>query len=75
MRQQSQAFQRIPLLAAMALTALPGAALAEHPQDSFWGELSYFYPTIDSTARLDLTATARPGSTIRLEDELDLDER
>jgi hypothetical protein len=75
MPQQHPALQRMVLSGALVLSALPGAALAEHPQDSFWGELAYFYPTIDSTARLDLTATARPGSTIRLEDELDLDER
>jgi hypothetical protein len=75
MRQQHPAFQRIVLPAVLALSALPGAALAEHPQDSFWGELAYFYPTISSTARLDLTATSRPGTTITLEDDLDLDER
>jgi hypothetical protein len=61
--------------AALALCSLPGVALAELPQDVFWGELSYFYPTISSTARLDLTATNRPGSVISLEDELDLDDR
>ena len=58
MPQQHPALQRMVLSGALVLGALPGAALAEHPQDSFWGELAYFYPTIDSTARLDLTATA-----------------
>jgi len=57
------------------LCSVPGAALAEHPQDAFWGELSYFYPEISSTARLDFTATSRPGTLIKLEDELDLDDR
>jgi len=75
MRQQKQAFRTIPLLAALAASALPGVARAEHPQDVFWGELAWFFPTISSTARLDVTATARPGSFIKLEDELDLDER
>lgn len=70
-----RAFQRVSLAAGVALSALPGAAWAEHPQDVFWGELSYFYPEISSTARLDLTATQRPGTTIKLEDELDLDDR
>ena len=75
MPQQRPALQRMVLSGALALVVLPGAAWAEHPQDSFWGELAYFYPTISSTARLDLTATARPGSVIKLEDDLDLDER
>ena len=60
---------------AAALVVLPGTACAEGPDDSFWGELSYFYPTITSTARLDLTSTSRPGTTIKLEDDLDLDDR
>lgn len=75
MRQPVQASKKISMLAAVALSALPGVALAEHPQDVFWGELSYFYPTISSTARLDATATSRPGAFIKLEDELDLDDR
>lgn len=62
-------------LAATTLACLSTAALAETPQDTYWGELSYFYPTIDSTARLDVTGTRRPGSSIRLEDELDLADR
>ena len=48
---------------------------AEGPQDRFWGQLEYFFPTITSTARLDFPNTNRPGSVIRLEDELGLDER
>lgn len=75
MRKQHQVVRKVPLLAALAVSALPGAALAEQPQDVFWGELAYFYPTISSTARLDLTATARPGTVIKLEDDLDLDDR
>jgi hypothetical protein len=63
------------LLAAVALTALSAAASAEGPQDRYWFGLEYFYPTITSTAKIDSEATARPGVSIRLEDELDLDER
>jgi hypothetical protein len=74
MRVPRQAFQRISVCAA-ALCGLPGTALAELPQDSFWGEISYFYPEISSTARLDLTATSRPGTLISLEDDLDLADR
>ena len=37
--------------------------------------MEYFYPTISSTARLDATATARPGSELSLEDELALSDR
>jgi len=51
------------------------AASAEMPQDRFWGGLEYFYPTISSTARIDATATARPGTEIKLEDELALSDR
>jgi hypothetical protein len=61
--------------AAVALACLAGSARAELPGDSFWGELSYFYPTISSTARLDLPSTGRPGTVISLEDELDLADR
>lgn len=60
---------------AITLATLSGSAFAEGLHDQFWGELSYFYPTINSTARLDATATARPGSSITLEDELDLADR
>ena len=63
MRVQLQALQRCPLAAMAALACMPGGAFAEGPQDSYWVELSYFYPTIDSTARLDITSTARPGTT------------
>lgn len=59
----------------ITLSCLSGSALAESPEDSFWAELSYFYPTIDSTARIDVRGTARPGTTVSLEDELDLDDR
>ena len=60
---------------AITLACLSGSALAESPDDSFWAELSYFYPTINSTARVDVRGTARPGTTVSLEDELDLDDR
>jgi hypothetical protein len=70
-----QPLPRIACAAVLALCGLPGAALAELPQDAFWGELSWFLPEISSTARLDLTATSRPGTEIKLEDDLDLDDR
>lgn len=60
---------------AIALACLSGSAFAETPEDSFWAELSYFYPTISSTARVDVRGTARPGTTVSMEDELDLDDR
>ena len=63
------------LLAAAVLTGVSGVAVAETPQDRYWAGLEYFYPTISSTARVDAKATARPGSSIRLEDELDLEDR
>jgi hypothetical protein len=63
------------LAATVVLACLAGSARAELPGDSFWGELSYFYPTISSTARLDATNTARPGTFLSLEDELDLADR
>ncbi len=60
---------------AITLACLSPSAFAESPEDSYWAELSYFYPTINSTARVDVTGTARPGTTVRMEDELDLDDR
>ncbi|HET7527790.1 MAG TPA: outer membrane beta-barrel protein [Burkholderiaceae bacterium] len=64
-----------PVAAAAALACVSGAAFAEAPTDRYWAGLEYFYPTISSTAHIDATATARPGSTINLEDELDLSDR
>ncbi len=63
------------LAAAVALACMAGTARAELPGDTWWGELSYFYPTISSTARLDLPGTNRPGTVISLEDDLDLAHR
>src|SRR5262245_54926115 len=63
------------LLATIFLTGLSATASAEAPQDRFWAGLEYFYPTITSTAKIDATVTSRPGSEIRLEDDLDLDDR
>jgi hypothetical protein len=57
------------------LAGLAAGASAEAPTDQFWAGLEYFYPTISSTAHIDATATARPGSSISLEDELDLSDR
>jgi len=61
--------------AGAALVGLAAGASAEAPTDQFWAGLEYFYPTISSTAHIDATATARPGSSISLEDELDLSDR
>ncbi|HEY6511382.1 MAG TPA: outer membrane beta-barrel protein [Burkholderiaceae bacterium] len=66
--------RRSVLAAAAALASLPGSTLAEWPQDSYWAELAYFYPTITSTVRLDSPTTGR-GTSIQLEQQLDLDER
>jgi hypothetical protein len=62
-------------LVATLLAGLSAGAAAEAPTDRYWAGLEYFYPTISSTARIDATATARPGTTINLEDELDLADR
>ena len=67
--------RKIVSAVAATLACVSGSALAESPRDSYWAELSYFYPTISSTARLDRRSTARPGTSISLEDELDLDDR
>jgi len=61
--------------AAAALTCVSTAAMAEGPQDRYWAGLEFFYPTISTTAHLDATATARPGTSIRLEDDLALSDR
>lgn len=63
------------VMGAIGATCWSGAAYAEMPTDAYWAELAYFYPTITSTARLDLTTTARPGTKVTLEDELDLADR
>jgi hypothetical protein len=60
---------------ALALAGVSGTASAETPGDSYWAEFSYFYPNISSTARLDLTATHRPGTVVTLEDDLNLTDR
>lgn len=75
MRAQTRLLPWRPVAAAAALVCWSATALAETPQDRFWGGLEYFYPTISSTARLDATATARPGTEVRLEDELALSDR
>jgi len=72
---QSQRIEWRPIAAAAVLACASTGALAEQPQDRYWAGLEFFYPTISSTARFDATATARPGTTINLEDELDLTDR
>ena len=64
-----------PVAAAAALACASAGAFAEGPQDRYWAGLEYFYPTISSTAHIDATATARPGTSLSLEDELDLSDR
>jgi hypothetical protein len=64
-----------PCAAALALAGLASGAFAETPQDRWWGQLEYFFPTISSTARLDFPGTNVPGTELNLEDELGLDER
>lgn len=61
-------------IAAALLGAVRGAA-AEEPQDRYWAELSYFYPSISSTARLDFPKTDVPGTVVSLEDDLGLANR
>jgi hypothetical protein len=75
MRVQGQVIQRCVLALGVALAAAPGGVRAEAPGDAYWIELAAFAPTISSTARLDATSTSRPGSSIKLEDELDLSDR
>jgi len=75
MRRQGRGFMRQVIAMAIGMTGMAGAAYAEMPGDRYWGELQYFYPTIDSTARIDALATARPGSKVTLEDNLDLADR
>lgn len=71
----NRSLQWRPVAAAAALLCWSATASAEGPQDQFWAGLEYFYPTISSTARIDATATARPGTEVKLEDELDLSDR
>jgi hypothetical protein len=59
----------------MAMVLLAGAARAEGPQDRYWAELEYFFPTISSTARLDFPGTQLPGTAVSLEDEMGLSDR
>jgi hypothetical protein len=58
----------------LALLALPAAA-QQSPEQRFWMELGVFAPNVDSSVRMDAKATARPGTTIDFEDDLDLADR
>ena len=60
---------------ALALATCAAAAHAEGPQDRYWAELEYFFPTISSTARLDFPGTNVPGTEVSLEDEMGLSDR
>lgn len=68
-------FGKAAVLASIGIGCGSGAALAAMPDDAYWFELNYFYPTIKSTARIDAKATARPGTELTLEDDLDLTDR
>jgi hypothetical protein len=68
------AFRWRALVAGAASFAWTGVS-AELPQDHYWAVLEYFYPTISSTVHMDAAATARTGTTISLEDDLDLSGR
>ena len=57
------------------MSCITGSALAEGPQDNYWGQIEYFFPTISSTARLDFPGTNLHGTKISLEDDLDLSNR
>lgn len=69
---QGAGWRRTAVAAALAAA---GSASAETPQDRYWGNLEFFFPTITSTARLDFPNTGIKGTEIRLEDELGLDDR
>ncbi len=76
MHVQCQCAVRWHALVAAAAACLPWTgASAELPQDRYWVVLEYFYPTISSTVHMDAAATARPGTTISLEDDLELSKR
>jgi len=60
---------------ALAVALTTGSAFAEGPNDQYWFQLEYFYPTISSTARLDFPGTNLPGTKIELEDDLGLSDR
>src|SRR5688572_3489685 len=62
-------------LAGTALIALPDCAQAQALDDRFWAEASLFWPSVDSDIRVDNLLTARPGTEIDVESDLDLDDR
>lgn len=63
-----------PVAAAAVLACASTGALAEWPTDNYWIGLEYFYPTINSTARLDSTNGDR-GVSVNFEEDLDLTDR
>ena len=75
MRTQFRHLSWRPVAAAAVLALGSVQASAEIPTDRYWAGLEYFYPTISSTAHIDATATQRPGTTLSLEDNLDLSDR
>jgi hypothetical protein len=69
--------QRIACRSAAAVAVLACAstsARAEWPTDNYWIGLEYFYPAINSTARLDSSTRGR-GVTVNFEQDLDLSGR
>lgn len=75
MRAQLRLLSWRSVAAAAALALGSVSAMAEAPTDRYWAGLEYFYPTISSTAHIDATATQRPGTSVSLEDNLDLSDR
>jgi opacity protein-like surface antigen len=57
-------------LSAAALLMFSASAWAERPTDQYWLQLHAFWPSIESTARVDALATARPGTELSFENDL-----
>ncbi|MCX9157353.1 porin family protein [Niveibacterium sp. 24ML] len=63
------------VVVALLFGALSGAALAETSNDRYWAQLSGYWASISSSARLDFPGTKIPGTSLELEDELGLSDR
>lgn len=69
--------KQVQCAAAVALLfgALSGSALAETSNDRYWAQLSGYWASISSSARLDFPGTQVPGTSLELEDDLGLSDR